>query len=416
MHDAPTVQRRTIGVLSGAQVLGGLGIGVGVAAGGLIAAEVAGTDSVAGLAATTVVLGAAASAIPLASLTSDHGRRIGLSFGLVVGALGSALVVLGAALAWLPVVLLGTLMTGSAMASSLQARYAATDLATPDRAASALSLVVWATTVGAVLGPNLTAPGAAIGDALGVPGLAGAYVISAVALTLAALLVWTSLRPDPLLLARAHDPAAQPRVSGARFRERTRDAWAVVRASTDARLGLAAVAVGQAAMLGVMVMTPVHLAHAEVSITVIGVVISVHILGMYAFSPVVGWVSDRAGRHAVITTGAVLLTSAAAVAGFAAPGSTTTMSAGLFLLGLGWSCCLVAGSALLSESVPASSRQDAQGLSDLSMNACGALAGAVAGGVVAVLSFSWLALLAGVIVVPLALGAARGRQRARRPA
>ncbi len=409
----PTIQRRTVAVLCGAQVLGGLGVGVGVAAGGLIAAEVAGTDSVAGLAATSAVLGAALVAIPLASLTSEHGRRVGLSSGLGVGAFGALVVVLGGSLRWLPVVLLGTLLTGSAMASGLQARYAATDLATPDRAAGALSLVLWATTVGAVLGPNLTTPGTAIGTWLGVPELAGAYVICAIALALAALLVWTRLHPDPLLLARAGDPSARPLVSGAHLRERTREAWAVVGARRDARLALAAVALGHAAMVGVMVMTPVHLSHADVSITVIGLVISVHILGMYALSPVVGWASDRAGRHVVLVTGATVLLAAAALAGLAPPERPVAVGTGLFLLGLGWSCCLVAGSALLSESVPASSRQDAQGLSDLSMNVCGALAGAAAGGVVAVLSYGWLALLAGIIVLPLALGAASGHHHSR---
>ncbi len=409
----PAVQRRTIGVLCVAQVLGGLGMGVGVAAGGLIAADVAGTDSVAGLAATTAVLGAALAAVPLAWLTSDRGRRVGLSAGLGVGALGAIVVVLGAALGWLPVVLLGTLLTGSAIASGLQARYAATDLAAPEHTAGALSLVVWATTVGAVMGPNLTAPGTALGARLGVPALAGSYVISCLALVAAALVVWSRLRPDPLFLARRGDPSAKPLVSGTRLRERAREAWGVVRVRRDARLGLAAVALGHAAMVSVMVMTPVHLTRAGVSISVIGVVISGHILGMYALSPAVGWASDRAGRHPVLVAGALVLLAAAALAGLASAPNPVTVGAGLFLLGLGWSCCLVAGSALLSESVPASSRQDAQGLSDLVMNVCGALAGAAAGGVVAVLSYGWLAMLAGAIVLPLALGATSGRRHAR---
>lgn len=409
----PAIQRRTIGVLSAAQALGGLGGGVNAAAGGLIAAEVAGTASVAGLAATTSVLGAALAAIPLASLTSDRGRRYGLSAGLGIGAIGALLVVLGAAREWLPVILLGTLLTGSAIASGLQARYAATDLATPDRAAGALSLVVWATTLGAVLGPNLSGPGTVIGAALGLPQLSGAYVISGAAFALAGLLVWTQLLPDPLLLARANDPGEQPMVTGTRLRERTREAWAVVRLRSDARLGLAAVALGHAAMVSVMVMTPIHLAHADVSVTVIGVVVSVHILGMYALSPVVGWASDRAGRHVVLIVGAVVLLAAAAMAGLASAGHPLSVGAGLFLLGLGWSCCLVAGSALLSESVPAPSRQDAQGLSDLTMNVCGALAGAAAGGVVVALSYGWLALLAGIIVLPLALAAVGGHRRSR---
>jgi MFS family permease len=395
------IQRRTVGVLCGAQVLGGLGVGANVAAGALIAVEVAGTESVAGLASTTAVLGAALAAIPLASLTSDRGRRHGLTAGLLVGSAGAALVVIGAAQHLLIAVLLGTTLTGAASASGLQARYAATDLAPADRAAGALSIVVWATTVGAVLGPNLNGPGTRIGRALGIPALAGSYCLSAAAFLAAAALVWVRLRPDPLLLARASDPTMAPVVSGPRLRDRVREAWAVVRERRDALLGLTAIALGHMVMVGVMVMTPVHMAHASVSITVIGVVISVHILGMFALSPVVGWASDRYGRRAVLIAGALILLAATAVVGTARADHSAVLGAGLFLLGLGWSCCLVAGSTLLSESVPAPSRQDVQGLSDLTMNACGALAGVVAGGVVAVLSYGWLALLAGLAVIPL---------------
>ncbi len=176
----------------------------------------------------------------------------------------------------------------------------------------------------------------------------------------------------------------------------------MVRVRRDALLGLSAVAVGHMVMVAVMVMTPVHMSHAEVSITIIGMVISVHILGMFALSPVVGWASDRYGRHVVLLAGSVILVCATAVAGTAHADHAMMLGAGLFLLGLGWSCCLVAGSTLLSESVPAPSRQDVQGLSDLTMNTCGALAGVIAGGVVAVLSYGWLALAAGLIVIPLA--------------
>jgi MFS family permease len=404
------LQRRTVAVLSGAQVLGGLGVGANVAAGGLIAAEVAGTESVAGLASTTTVLGAALAAVPLSSLTSDRGRRIGLSAGLLVGTLGALLVVIGAWQQVLPVVLLGTLLAGAATASGLQARYAATDLAPAGHAARALSIVVWATTIGAVLGPNLTDPGARIGRTLGIPELAGVYVISTSAFLAATALVWATLRPDPLLVARAQGDDPTQERPGPRLAERTREAWGVVRGNRDARLGLTAVAVGHAAMVGVMVMTPVHMAHADVSVTIIGLVISVHILGMFALSPVVGAASDRFGRHAVLVAGAAFLLAAAAIAATAPADSSVRVGTGLFLLGLGWSCTLVAGSALLSESVPVASRQDAQGLSDLTMNMSGAVAGAVAGGVGAVLSYTWLALLAGLIVLPLAVRARPSRR------
>jgi len=399
-------------VLCGAQILGGLGVGAHLAAGALLAVQISGSESVAGLASTSTVLGAALAAVPLASLTSDRGRRYGLSAGLLSGFAGAVIVVIGAWQASVLAVLLGTTLTGAAAASGLQARYAATDLASPERSARALSIVVWATTVGSVLGPNLTGPGAVIARALDIPELAGSYVIAAAAFLAAAGVIWVRLRPDPLLLARSQDPSATPVVAGPHMRHRAREAWAVVRVRLDARLGLTAVALGHAAMVGVMVMTPVHMAHADVSITVIGLVISVHILGMYALSPIVGWASDRFGRHAVLIAGALILLAAAAVTGSADADHSISMGAGLFLLGLGWSCCLVAGSTLLSESVPAASRQDVQGLSDLTMNLSGALGGLVAGGVFAALSYGWLTLLAGVIVLPLAVRAGSARRSA----
>jgi MFS family permease len=412
MPATATIQRRTVRTLSGAQVLGGLGVGANVATAGLIAAEVAGTESMAGIASTIAVLGAALAAVPLASLTSDRGRRHGLAAGLLTATLGAVLVLLGAAAGWLPLLLLGIMLTGAASATGLQSRYAATDLAPAEHAAGALSIVVWATTIGAVLGPNLVGLGARVGRALGIPELAGPFAIAALAFLAAALLIWTRLRPDPLLLARELDPSAAPVVSGPRLRERTREAWSVVRGIPDARLGLLAVVLGHATMVAVMVMTPVHMAHADVSLTLIGAVISVHILGMFALSPVVGWGSDRFGRHAVLILGALFLLAAAAIVGLAHAHDSLTMGVGLFLLGLGWSCCLVAGSALLSESVPAPSRQDAQGLSDLSMNGFGAVAGALAGGVVALLSYAWLAALAGAVVLPLAARAWAARREA----
>jgi MFS family permease len=398
IDEVSAVQRRTVMVLSGAQVLGGLGVGAGVAASGLIAVQVSGTESVAGLASTTTVLGAALAAVPLASLTRSRGRRTGLSAGMLTGCLGAVLVVTGVRLGLLPLVLVGTLVAGAANASGLQARYAATDLATPEHAAGALSLVVWAATIGSVLGPNLIGIGSRIGQTVGVPGLGGCYVISAITFACAALVLWTRLRPDPLLLARATRGEPSPaRAAGGGAKE----AWKVIGADRNARLGLVAVALGHATMISVMVMTPVHMAHADVSVTIIGLVISVHILGMFAFSPLVGAASDRFGRHSVLLTGAGLLLAAAVVVGLAEPHTSTAMGSGLFLLGLGWSCTLIAGSALLSESVPAVVRQEVQGVSDMTMNLCGALAGALAGGVVAVLSYGWLALFAGAAVLPL---------------
>lgn len=405
------VQRRSVVVLSGAQVLGGLGVGAGVAVGALLAAGLTGSEAVAGFASTASVVGAALAALPLVKVTAARGRRVGLATGMAVAAVGAGAVVVGAATGWLVVLFVGFVLSGGASASGLQARYAATDLAEPSHRARDLSIVVWATTVGAVAGPNLADPTGRVAVRLGLPQLSGGYLLALLTFALSGALVWLVLRPDPLLTARRRHagadtpPARHPAL---------RHSLDVVRRSPGAALGLAAIAVGHTTMVSVMVMTPVHMRHVDVSLVVIGLVISVHILGMYALSPVVGLLSDRVGRRAVIAVGVVVLLAACVVAGVAAADDAVVLGLGLFLLGLGWSCALVAGSTLLTESVPEPERPGVQGASDLVMNVCGAVGGAVAGIVVAVASYGWLTTLAAVPVVLLGASLLRHR-RPRRP-
>jgi MFS family permease len=394
--DLHPVQRRTVAVLSGAQVLGGLGVGAAVAVGGLIAAGVTGSEGAAGLAQTSSVVGAAVMALPLVRLTDRFGRRVGLSTGLVMAAGGAALVVVSAQAGWTALMFVGFLVTGSATAAGLQARYAATDLAEPRHRARALSIVVWATTVGAVAGPNLSDPSGRIALRLGLPELTGGYLITVCATGLAATLVMVGLRPDPLLTARAR---AADRGTPHAPHPRLRHSLEVIRGHQGAVLGLAAIAVAHTAMVAVMVMTPIHMRHVDVSLTIIGLVLSVHILGMYAFSPLVGLASDRFGRVPLIVMGCVLLLAACAVAGTAPADDALQLGIGLFLLGLGWSCGLVAGSTLLTESVPEAERPGAQGASDLVMNVCAAVGGAIAGVIVAVSTYGWLTTLAAIPVV-----------------
>src|SRR5215212_5831346 len=252
------VQRRIVGVLSGGVALGGLGVTVGITVGGLLARDVAGSDSASGLGQTAGVLGAAVIAVPLARISDRAGRRAGLATGYAVAVLGAVVTVGAAALSSLPLLLVGLFGFGASTACSLQARYAAADLAPPERRGRDLSLVVWATTVGSVLGPNLAGPGADLGRRLGLPDLGGAFAVSAVVLGVVAVGFLVLLRPDPLLLARRLGG------SGAAVRPRGATGIAVraVWASPTGRLGLTAVVVSHAVMVGVMVMTPVHMGHA----------------------------------------------------------------------------------------------------------------------------------------------------------
>jgi len=404
--DRTSLQRHTVRTLSAAQVLAGVGVGAGVAAGSLLVADVTGSDSWAGLAQTSGVIGAAVAAVPLARLSSARGRRTGLVSGLLVAGVGAAVVVAGAVLGSLLLLLAGMLTVGVASAVTLQARYAATDLAEPRHTARALSVVVWATTVGAVLGPNLMQPAAGLAARISLPDLAGPYLLTGSALLGAALVIAAGLRRDPLLTARRlrDEHVAPPHVA-------LSSALRTVAASAGAVLGMAALVLGHAVMVMVMVMTPVHMQHVDVTLTVIGLVISVHILGMYALSPVVGALGDRFGPRSVIAAGGVILVTATVVAGTAAGTSVARLGVGLFLLGLGWSCTLIAGSALLTSSVAAVDRPAVQGAGDTLMNVGAAAAGALAGVVVAVGSYGWLNVLAGLLVVPLVVGVGWERRR-----
>jgi MFS family permease len=404
--DVERVQRRTVGVLSGAVALGGLGITVGITVGGLLARDVAGTDAAAGLGQTAGVLGAAVLAVPLARLSDRAGRRAGLAAGYAVAVGGAVLTVVAAALSSLPLLLAGLFAFGAATACSLQARYAAADLAVPERRGRALSLVVWATTVGSVVGPNLAGPGADLGRALGLPALGGGFVLAAAVLAVVAVGLQLALRPDPLLLARRLRDGAGP--APVRPRRATRAALAAVWADPGGRLGIVAVVVSHAVMVGVMVMTPVHMGHAgghddATTLRLVGLVISVHVAGMYLFSPLVGLLADRVGRRATVAVGGLLLLAAAAIAGTAPPEATARLSGGLLLLGLGWSCGLIAGSTLVTESVSAEVRPTAQGGTDLLMGLGAAVAGAVGGPLLAVGGFGLVAGVSAVLVVPLAL-------------
>jgi MFS family permease len=392
------VQRRTIRVLATAQVLGGIGVASGAAVGALLAADLA-SDSLSGMAASASAVGAAAIAIPVSRIMNLHGRRPGLLFAYLTALIGAICVVTGAILEFFPLALLGLLACGGGNAATLQSRYAATDLAPAARRGRALASVVWATTLGSVLGPNLASPLGDLAKHISVPELAGPYLLSIVVYIVAMLFVGSMLRPDPLLTARElHVGSGAATHAPRRSLMETLDAIIAVPA---ARVGLAAMMIGQAVMTAVMSMTPVHLKHAGESLRVVGFVISVHIAGMYAFSPLVGMAVDRIGRRFVIGAGGIVLLASFLVAGTADGDQSIQLAIGLALLGLGWSCTLIAGSTLLSESMPLETRPSVQGTADLLMGISGASAGLVAGVIVGLGSYALLTVITTFLVVPM---------------
>jgi len=394
------VQRRVVRTLAAAQVLSGVGVAGTVAAGSLLVSSITDSETLAGLAQTSAVLGAAALALPLARLTSKGGRRLALSVGYFSGVLGSILAILGGAHRNIVLMLMGTFLVGAAAAAGYQARFAAIDLATNETRAKQLSFVVWGSTVGAVTGPNLMEPAGNLAEMFDLPRLVGPYLISATTLALAAVVITIFLRPDPYLLANKE--LATTKQKGA-----TKKALTHIRQNPKALFAILSIAIGHVAMVSVMVMTPVHMAHVDVSLTIIGLVISVHVLGMYAFSPLVGSLSDRLGRVRVIQIGLIILLLSTIISGKAKADDAYTLGVGLFLLGLGWSCTLIAGSAFLSESVDQQFRASSQGASDLVMNLSGASGGAIAGVIIGTLSYGWLCFAAAVPALALGVMSAK---------
>lgn len=411
--DRTALQRRTMRVLVATQVLGGLGVGAGVSVVGLLAYSLAGTETLSGLSSSASVVGSAVAAIPLAVLSSRMGRRPGLALGYLVGATGAALAVVAAVTGWFPLHVLASFLFGWATAANLQTRFAATDLAAPGHAARSLSTIVWATTIGAVLGPNLTIPGAAVARWLGLPTLAGPYVFSAAVYITAATVHLLLLRPDPLVVAREDALAASGHVGDVArmsMREQSRQGWALVRQHPPLALAMGGIAAAHAVMVGVMVMTPVHMQHHGASITLVGLTISLHVAGMYAFSPLVGRLTDRIGAVPTLMLGmAQFVLASISVAFFDSDGSLV-FTLGMILLGTGWSFALVSGSALVSTTVEPLQRPIVQGLNDLVMNLSGGLAGILAGVVLGLFGYPVLALSALLaLALPLTLLA---RQRA----
>lgn len=384
------VQRRILGVLSLAQVVGGLGTGAGLAVGALLIEEISGSASLAGLAVTFMAVGAAALTVPLSNLAVKHGRRPALTLGWLLGGVGAALNVSAAIWNSVPLVLMGFTLFGVASAANLQSRFAAADRAEPGAIGTSISIVVWSTTIGAVTGPNLTGPGASIARLLSIPELAGPMVLSIGAFAGAALITWLFLRPDPLI-ANANRSATRPRV---------RDALPHLRG----RAGVAvfAVAMSHAVMVAVMALTPVHMKSHDADLSIIGFTISLHIAGMYALSPVMGWLTDTVGAEKTILLGQAILALACLVAGLAG-GSVLGITVGLTLLGLGWSAAVIAGATMLSTSVDSDVRPLVQGFSDLSMNAAGAVGGLLAGVIVWTWGFGSLTALSTLVLIPVVI-------------
>ena len=366
--DREALQRRTLRSLRIAQVPGQAAVAGMVAVVSLLAGDLLGSDRLAGMGSASFTIGAAFTAIPLAAFMRRRGRRVGLTRALLIGAIGSSIAAAGGQLRWFPLFVVGMLAFGAGQAATLQQRYVAADLAEPDQQGRSIAAIVWVGTLGAALGPLLTPFEKAAANRIGLDALVGPFVFAAVFFLVAATVVWIRLRPDPLEVIGGIDPHAER----TRLLRVVRSSASVIWASPGARLGIAAMAASQAAMVGVMTMTPPHMkdhGHADLS----AFVIAVHIVGMYGLAPVVGRFVDRTGPVRAIQVGAVILgagTITTVLAGYV----PLLMFVGLFFLGLGWNFGLIGGTTILTASVPERSRVEVQGTGDLTLSLCGAAA------------------------------------------
>jgi MFS family permease len=397
-----------LGMLILNQLLAGIGVATGMTLAAILVTDLTGAEALGGLSQSAAVLGAAASAVPLAKLAVRSGRHVALATGYACSVAGAALIVTAASTGLIPIVFLGLAAFGAGTAAGLQARFAATEVAAPGFEARSMSLVLWATTIGSVAGPLLSSTGDELGRTMGLPALVGPFVLSGAMFAIASLVAATVLR-----LPRAGHLESDQGEGGSDARI---GAWAALRgavADRRGRLAVLAIVCSHTVMVGVMVMTPVHMTHLGLPIPLVGVVISIHILGMFGASPIMGWLADRIGPIRLIAIGGGILL-AATVLGIVAGGSVAIIPVALGLLGLGWSAGLIGGSTLLTTAVPAASRVPLQGATDAAMNVAAAISAALSGVVLGLGGYAGVNVVAILVLVPLVIAGvavARGSRR-----
>lgn len=397
--DPTRLYRRTLGVVAAAQVFGGAGFAAGITVASLLAADLLGSDRLGGVPAVLLTAGSAAAAFAIGRVSDRSGRRLGLTLGFVAGAAGASGVVLATATRVVPLLLVSLVLYGAGTATGLQARYAASDLAEPAQRGTAVSVALVATTVGAVAGPNLVSPTGAVARGVGLPMLAGPFLLAAVAYLVAALLLFVLLRPDPLILARGL-AALAPVVAGAPAARGDR---------RRALTGAAVMVVTQLGMVATMTMTPLHMRQAGDGLAAIGLVIGLHIGAMYLPSVGTGVLVDRVGRLPVAAASGVVLAASGVVAAAAPPDGAAVLAIALVLLGLGWNLGLISGTALLVDATPLADRARVQGSVDVLVALAAMSGGGLSGFVLEGFGYPVLVLASGLLALVLLPTAAWNR-------
>jgi MFS family permease len=389
-----SVRTKLMATLFVAQVCGSTGQSIVLAVGSILAASITGTNTWSGLPVAVGALGTALASWPLARLMARSGRRPGLALGYSLAIVGALLGMAGVAVRSFPLMLAGMALFGIASTSNLLARYAAADVSTGAQRGRAMGLIVWGSTVGSMIGPNLMGPALRVGALLGIESTASAFLVSVAGYTLGALLIQIFLRPDPLTLARQAQEIANAGVTAVTARS-----LGVILNDVRVQIALATLAVSQFVMISTTSTSPLYLHDQGHNVQTIGLAVSLHLAGMYVTSPLAGWLSDRLGRLLIIGAGAVILILAVMLAGLAPGSDRLLVILALFLNGVGWNMAFVAGSALLTDALAPNERASVQGLADLFMGLMGALGSATGGMILGIWGFAILNAVGAVLVL-----------------
>ncbi|MFI8577587.1 MFS transporter [Rossellomorea aquimaris] len=385
--------KRTLIIIMIAQVFGGAGLAAGITVGALLAQDMLGTDSFSGVPVALFTLGSAGAALFVGRLSQRYGRRIGLSVGFLIGGIGAMGAVAAAVSNSIILLFISLLIYGAGTATNLQTRYAGTDLAKPSQRATAVSFAMVSTTFGAVAGPNLVDVMGRFAESIGIPPLGGPFILAFAAYTLAGIVIFILMRPDPYLVARALS-APQKTVDDGLATE------VITSSERNKRgvfLGSTVMILTQIVMVAVMTMTPVHMGHHGHGLTAIGLIIGIHIGAMYLPSLVTGVLVDKIGRMPMVLASALTLLAAGILAAMAPTDSILILAIALALLGLGWNFGLISGTAILVDSTDPATRAKTQGTVDVFVALSGATGGVLSGVIVAFSSYPALSIGGGIV-------------------
>lgn len=398
--------KRTLIIIVISQMFGGAGLAAGVTVGALLAEQMLGTNAFAGLPAAFLTLGSAGAAFSVGRLSNRLGRRMGLATGFITGGLGAKGVVFATVFNSVPILFASLFVYGAGTATNLQARYAGTDLATNKQRGTAVSIAMVSTTFGAVAGPNLVDVMGNFALSIGVPELAGPFILSAAAFILAGIVIFTFLRPDPLIIALNINTNKKNTILNETLEKKQSNKKGIT-------IGATIMVLSQIVMLAIMTMTPIHMGHHGYSLREIGLVIGFHIGAMYLPSLFTGILVDKFGRTAMAIASGITLLLAGVVAAIAPADSLFLLVVALSLLGIGWNLGLISGTALIVDSTEPSTRAKTQGTVDVFIALAGATGGIMSGLVVAGTSYETLSLAGGIlslILIPVVIWSRSGKE------